>query len=459
MMTESYSSLRSTPPLFCAVLALFLSSCSVLETDSETAAKDKKAAVLAQYRPGGAMPDLPELKEGTPFEDYLKFALLNSPDVESSYYDWSSSVSSITVARSLPDPRVTFQMDIQRVIPSVMPGIAFDVPGPGKLRASAEIAAAESEAKYYVFIGKILSSAYDLEKACWELRFIDSKLKSLKASLSLLCEIEEQAQAANVSGNATIQDVLRAQIEQERLRTEIRNLEESREPALERFKASLGIDPSKATPPLPASIPDFPNGEALSERLLEQALAGNPQIQELKAGIKQAEAKISLAWKANIPDFTGGTELDALAVPILVRPSASMTLPIWRDKIAAGIEAAEAAKKAADARLSAGQIRLAVSCAEKRYLIREASRNLETLRAKLAPKGSQALEAARAGYSAGKSDFLTLLEAERLLLKFDVEEASAILQRDVSTAELALTLAGRLPESGAFAKPNVQNGK
>jgi len=350
-------------------------------------------------------------------------------------------------------------MDIQRVIPSVMPGIAFDVPGPGKLRAAADIAAAESEAKYYEFIAKVLSTAYDFEKACWELRFIDAKLKSLKASLSLLGEIEEQAQAANASGRATLQDVLRAQIEQERLRTEIRNLEESREPALERFKASLGLDSSKALPPLPASIPEFPNGEALSERLLEQALAGNPQIQALKAGIKQAEAKISMAWKANIPDFTGGTELDALAVPILVRPSASMTLPIWRDKIAAGIESAEAAKKASEARLSAGQIRLAVSCAEKRYLIKEASRNLETLRSKLIPKGGQALEAARAGYSAGKSDFLSLLEAERLLLNFDVEEAASILQRDVSTAELALSLAGKLPEEGAFAIPKTANGK
>ncbi len=436
-----------------SAIGLLLSSCGIMETESETAAKARKDEVAAQYRPGGVRPELPELKTGSPFEDYLRYALLNSPDVEKAYYDWASAVYAITVARSLPDPRLTFQMDIQGVVTSVMPGIAFDIPGPGKLKAAADIAAAESDAKYQVFIARVLEAAYALEKSCWELRYLESRLKSLKESLTLLSEIEEQAQAANATGKATLQDVLRAQIEQERLKTEIGNLEESKGPALERFKASLGLDSAKPLPPVPQGLPDFPpKGEELSDKLLEEAFAGNPQLQEIKAEIKQAEAKMSMAWKANIPDFSGGAELDALAAPVLVRPFASMTLPIWRDKIAAGIEAAQAAKQASEAKLSSAQIQLAVLCAEKRYLAKEAARNLETLRLKLIPKGRQALEAAKASYSSGRIDFLSLLEAQRTLLNFDIEEAAASLQRNIAIAGLTSLVAGRLPEQGSFAK-------
>ena len=46
-------------------------------------------------------------------------------------------------------------------------------------------------------------------------------------------------------GKATLQDVLRAQIEQERLNNEIVNLEDSRGPLLAQFKAALGIEPNE----------------------------------------------------------------------------------------------------------------------------------------------------------------------------------------------------------------------
>jgi outer membrane protein TolC len=138
---------------------------------------------------------------------------------------------------------------------------------------------------------------------------------------------------------------------------------------------------------------------------------------------------------------------------------ASMTLPIWREKIAAGIAAAQAAKKASEAKLGAAQIALAVQCAEKRYLAREAARNLETLRNSLVPKAAQALDAARSAYAANGVDFLTLLEAERTLLNFDVETAAAVLQKNSSLAELSIVLAGNPPSEASYQDLNIGQGK
>ena len=448
-------------PAFIFALATLFGGCGIFAPDSEKSANERRSEVGAQFRPAGVKPVLPELKDGSPFEDYLRYALLNSPEVEQAYYEWASAVYTITVARSLPDPRLTFQMDIQGgFIPSLTPGINFDIPGPGKLATAAEIAAAASGIKFQVLTGKVLSSALALERACWELQFLDAKMKSLKGSRELLSEIEAQARSLNATGKATVQDILRAQIEQERLKTEIDNLEEAKAPLLEKFKASLGLKPGEAAPPPPLSVPEFPTDASMADKLLDEALKNNPDLKAIEAEIKQAEGSLSMARKANIPDFNFGGQLDALAAPVIFRPMAGMTLPIWREKIAAGIAAAQAVKQASESKLSAAQIALAVQCAEKRYLTKEALRNLETLRLRLIPKAKLALDAAKLAYSSNGVDFLTLLEAERSLLNFDIEEAAANLQRNVSTAELALTLAGRLPEEAEFLKvDSLKNSK
>ena len=59
---------------------------------------------------------LPELTADSSLSNYLAFALLNSPAVEAAYYDWAASVENITVARSLPDPQITFQADIMDIV-------------------------------------------------------------------------------------------------------------------------------------------------------------------------------------------------------------------------------------------------------------------------------------------------------------------------------------------------------
>ena len=88
-----------------------------------------------------------------------------------------------------------------------------------------------------------------------------------------------------------------------------------------------------------------------------------------------------------------------------------MSLPIWRDKIAAQIAAAQAGKRAAEARLTSGQIMVTVDFAMKTYDYREVTRDLALLQDKLIPKARKSLEIARAGYLAGQIDFFNLMDA------------------------------------------------
>jgi len=139
--------------------------------------------------------------------------------------------------------------------------------------------------------------------------------------------------------------------------------------------------------------------------------------------------------------------------PPLYRPTATVTLPIWRDKIAAQIAEAHANKKAAQARLSSEQIGLAVDFADRVYLYLEASRNLELLESQLLPEVRQSLEVARSGYLAGQIDFFNLMDTERTLLGFQLSEVEARTQRELALAELSLISMGMSPASGTTVSP------
>lgn len=423
---------------------LMMAGCKGLPTRSELAAREDLQTVRQRYRPEVGERQLPRLDTNSTLADLLVFGMLNQPRVEAAYYDYAEAVERITLERSLPDPRLTLELDIQDIVRTVMPGLMSEVPWVKKLRIRADVVSAESQARYYVFESAVLQTAYAIKRAYYQLHFLEERLRIHRETLLLLGEFEQAARSQTEAGRATLQDVLRAQIEQERLRTEIENVEDSRKPLLAQLKAALGLKADQQDPPLPAKLESTPL-EASADRMLAIAMERNPRLRQMEAEVRMAESGIKLARQSRLPDFNAGIEADFKAAPVMWRPSIGVTLPIWRDKIAAEIAAAQARKSAAQARLSAEQIQLAVEVAEKSFTCREAARNLELLRSVLLPKARQALEIARAAYSTGRTDFINLLDAQRSFLEFQLAEVDAMTRRELALAELSLLTAGIQP--------------
>jgi outer membrane protein TolC len=425
-------------------MVISIAGCTGLRTTGEKIALQNQQTIERIYRPGGERPALPMLAAESPLSDFLLFAMFNQPQVEAAYFEWAAAVQRITVERSLPDPRLTFQSDIVKTVTSLMPGLMMDFPGPGKLRAAADVATAESEAKYFAFESRVLQTAFAVKKAYYQLDFLDAKIAVNRETLQLVEELEKLALIQYEVGKVTLQDVLRAQIEQERLNTDIANLEDSREPFLAQFKAALGLKVEDPTPPMPRRM-ETTRVELTPEMLFTAALARNPRLKAMEAEVRLAEASIRLAAKSKVPDFSAGIEADVKVSPVMVRPSLGISLPLWRDRITAQIASAQAGKRAAEARLSAEQIALAVEFAEKSFTLREAGRNLELLNERLLPMARQSLEVAQSGYIGGKVDFLDVIDAERTELNFKLLEIESRLQQDVAVAELSLLILGVSP--------------
>lgn len=451
---SSSKALRNVTALGVVALAIvLLAGCKGISTPGERKAQADLGSVGEAYRPQKQRPALPTLQTNASLSNFLQFAILNQPQVEAAYFDWASSVRRITVERSLPDPRLTFQSDIADTVMSLMPGLMMEFPGPGKLKWAANVATAESEARYFVFENAILQTAFALKKSYYELHFLDAKVSVNRETLQLVEQIEKLARTQNEVGKVTLQDVLRAQIELERITTEINNLEDSRNPLLAQFKAALGMKAEDAAPPVPQKFESTPLN-LTSDGLFAAALARNPRLKAMEAEVRRADASIRVAYKARVPDFSLGIEADVKASPAFVTPQIGITLPIWRDKIAAQIAGAQAGKRASEARLSAEQIALAVEFAEKTFMFREATRNLELLTERLLPKARQSLEVAKSGYVSGKVDFLNLLDAQRTLLGFQLSEVEARVQRELALAELSLLILGTPPANAPVLPPN-----
>jgi outer membrane protein TolC len=212
------------------------------------------------------------------------------------------------------------------------------------------------------------------------------------------------------------------------------------------FKAALGLGGNQPAPPMPTRF-ESTSLSLTADQVFKAALAQNTQLKSMAADVRAAEATITLANRTRLPDFGVGLMADVKMNPTLLRPLGSVSLPIWRDKIAAQIAEAQAGKRSAEARLSDAQIALAVNVAERTYLYREATRNLTLLNSQLLPKAQQSLEVARSGYLTDQIDFFNLIDTQRTLLGFELDKVEVAMQREIVLAELSLIVQG-MPSSG-----------
>ena len=445
---------RSCSILLPLLGGLLVAGCRGLPSVGEKSARQDVATIAGEL----SVTCAPPLKPDASLGEAVAFALRHQPQVTATYADWAASVEQITVERSLPDPKLTFEFYLADTVTSLMPGLAMDVPGPGKLKTRAALATAESRAKYFQFESAVLQTAFDVEKAYYPLSFLEERLRVNRQSLALLTGLEALARTQDEVGKATLQDVLRAQIEQEKLRNETANLEDSRHVLMAQFKAALGLAYNESDPAIPARVEPVEGGTN-DAAWFEAALKQNPRLRELAAEIKVAEAQIAVARKDKVPDFSAGVEADVKASPVMWNPQLSMTLPVWRDKLAAELAVAKAAKRSAEARLAVEQIALAADFAERSYDLREADRELTLLHDRLLPRARQVLEAARAAYRSGQTDFLNVIDAERSLLNFQLDEIAAQTSRALARAELQLVVAGVPPTNAPLLNARAETLK
>lgn len=441
---------RSTAGLVAMIGPLLWAGCEGVPTASETAARTTLAEASEQYRPGGGTPALPTLGYDSPPEAFMRYAVFRNPAVTERFHLWAGAVEQITIARSRPDPTLSLELEVSTMLELLMPSLFGEFPNGAKLFHAAEAQSHQAAARRAEFEREIVRTAARARTLYFEAWYLEASILITREIVTLVGELETLASSRFAVSQATLQDVLRVQIEKAQVENEVLSLEDSRNTIRARLRQVLGIPAGEADPPIPVKPPpaesSMPEGD-----LVATAFERDPELKAVEAEIREAEALISLARSQAQPDFMVDVGVSLLS-PIAVVPEVGITLPIWKDKIRAGIAAATALRRAAGARLDAARLETVMRLAEWQFLYRDAGRRLRLLRDVLLPNATQALDVARRSYPTGEVDLTSLLDAERSLFNFRLNEARARMEAEVALSQIMIEILARLPFAAPIAE-------
>jgi outer membrane protein TolC len=254
---------------------------------------------------------LPPLDEGSGLQAYLAYAALNNPQLEAAFNRWKAALEMVPQMRTLPDPKFNYGYFIQSVETRVGPqeqrfGISQMFPWFGKLKLRGDAALKDASAAQQRYEAAKLALFDEVKQAYYELYYLGRAISVTAENVDLLGQFEKTARAKYESGTAQYGDVLKAQVELDKLGDRLRSLEDPRLPTVARLNAALNR-PARAPLPLPAAISP---GKAPPEvgKLLEALKASNPEPKDLEFQAEREAAKISLAKREYFPDLTLGLD-------------------------------------------------------------------------------------------------------------------------------------------------------
>ena len=361
---------------------------------------------------------------------------------------------------TLPDPVV--QLGVMNVgVPgletdmpsSMVPSIQLMqmVPFPGKLGLMGDIAALDEA---------IARSASD--EMAWEVRergaavfydlyALDRRIEVMRETLALLSDFQQVARAMYASGMGRQADVLRAEVEVARMDGEIRTMEAMRTAMAARLNGLLDLPPDEpvASPTLgrlPATVPP-------ADTLRAWAADTRPLLAKERQGVDRARSSVSLARRELWPDLTVGIAYGQrpgeMGTERMGSAMIGFSVPLFasRRQVAMRDEAI-AMQRMAEAELVSGEAEVGARVGELLAEL-ERTRSLTRLyRDEVLPQARATVQSALSSYRVGAVDFMTLVDAQMTVNRFQGELFQLLADHGKALAALESTVGRPLPDAG-----------
>jgi outer membrane protein TolC len=254
----------------------------------------------------------------------------------------------------------------------------------------------------------------------------------------------KQVARARCTAGAPLAATLQAQVELGRLEDRLNSLKDLWQPQVARLNAALNR-PQGAKLPWPAELP-YRAIEADAADLSNQLLRTSPELAELTHNVEQGAHRVQLARRERLPNFTldvSYIDTGRAAMPVAdsgkdpVIGTISINLPLWFGKNRARIASAEYQRTAARLMLENRGQTLDADIRQALFKLRDADRKINLYKESLLPKAEQSLEVNRKGYESGQMEFINLIDAERMLLEFELSFERALADHLIARAELS----------------------
>ena len=380
-------------------------------------------------------------------KDYTSYAEAHNAGLKSSYQQWRAAIEQVPQAKALPDPQVNYGYYTRRSDMQMrqMAGVMQEFPWFGKIDARTDTAIKEASAAQQKYQANRLALFKEVKEGFYEFAYLAEAIDIAKENLELMRHFEEVAQTKHMTAEASHPDVIRAQVETAKMEDVLRGLGQLRPPTISRLTTALSL-PADTNLPWPKTG-EFNTVELNYEQLVNVLRQKNPELAGLNFEAMAAGSKITLAEKNFYPDIGVGVEWtqfdksggnsgqDSVALVF------QMNLPLWRDSYSAQERQAQAQKASIEQQKIDTENVLLTKTSQAYYEYRDSIRKIRLYQDTLIPKGRELLRASEAAYREGTIDFLSLIDAQRMLLEYHLALQRAVANNRQKLAELEM-LAG-----------------
>ncbi|HKD37377.1 MAG TPA: TolC family protein, partial [Pirellulales bacterium] len=358
---------------------------------------------------------------------------------------WQAAVARYPQAVSFEDPMLSLAMgpgtfgDPNHDVAWMIEG-SQKIPWHGKREARGQQAQAEAAAARWELDDAALKIVESTKLALADYYLAARGLALNSQSLELMRSFREDANARYRANLVTQQDILQADLELSELGRRQFELDRMNRTAVARINTLLHRPPDAR---LPAAPDHLPAAAAVSPPEVTQLLAAarRPDLMVIGAEVQAERAKVELAELDYNPDLDVVARYDAFwqkadrnLAPMV---GVNMNVPLDNARRRAAIRETQWRLDQRRAEFQSKLDEIRGELAADYQQLEETRRTAELLSEKSVPIAQDNLTSARGNYSAGKLDFLRLLEAERqtILLQDKKEQALADWYRALAAYE------------------------
>jgi outer membrane protein TolC len=388
-------------------------------------------------------------------------ALQNNPEIQAAKQKWEVFKEKVPQARALPDPMFGFGIislptnfsfkDEDMTMKEI--SISQMFPFYGKRRLMGEMAGKEAEAVFNEIQEKGNRIIRDVKAAYYDLSHNYRTTEVTQRNKKILEDFAKIAETRYGVGEGIQQDVFKAHIEVSKMVDDLIMLGQRKKALEAKLNALLNRPPDT-----PVGEPEEVGLRKLPftlEELQKMALEMNPTLKGMKKMTEAKEKAYALAKREYYPDFNfrfaygqrdDGPEMKRRD---MLTGMVEMNIPIYfRSKQDRKVAETKADILATEAQYRAMKNEVLFMIADMASMIQRGERQIELYKTGILPQTSLQINSAMSAYRVNKADFMTLLDSQMTLYKYELEYHQALTEYEKNVASLGAAIGKQIFERG-----------
>jgi len=379
-------------------------------------------------------------------DEVVAASVERSPEIRAAVRRLSLARMKTSTARSLDDPMLmvrdwstplTKPWDLNQA--QIMIGLQQTFPNRQKREMRVRLAEDDVNVEASNLESLRQEVSAEARKLCSTLMRNADEMKLHERQASLLKEALAVALAQYTSGKVPQADVLRAQMALTRLSEHLIELDEERDTARAQLNALMGRRPDEAIEidgsySVPAALPAL-------EELEYAAMEHRPELAGLRSQIAKSKNEGTMSRLGMKPDFTVALGYMLMPTGSVARSAymaeGSMNLP-WlnRERHENEAKQTDAATELSQSELEARAAAVFLEIRQAQIAVLSAEKRVKLYRDTLLPQADASFKASTAAYQNNRAEFMSLIDAQNLLLDIQTAYYKASAETDAGLAQL-----------------------